>query len=44
MKAVRSIHPDKLPASLSLEQRAAAEAVFVCLSEEYEAWKASVGL
>ena len=44
MKAVRYIHPDKLPASLPLEGKVLAEAVFVSLTEEYDAWKLKVGL
>jgi hypothetical protein len=39
MRAVRHIHPDKLPASLSLEQRVVAEAVFVVITEEYNLWR-----
>ena len=39
MRAVRHIHPDKLPASLNLEQRVVAEAVFVVITEEYNLWR-----
>ncbi len=39
LKAVRIIHPDKLPANMVLEHRVLAEAVFVALSESYEVWK-----
>ena len=42
MRAVRHIHPDKLPSSLSLEQRVLAEAVFVVITEEYNSWRASM--
>ena len=44
MKAVRYIHPDKLPPSLPLEKRVLAEAVFVRLTEDYDAWKLKEGL
>tara|TARA_A100001035_G_scaffold69798_1_gene53400 strand:+ start:196 stop:831 length:636 start_codon:yes stop_codon:yes gene_type:complete len=44
MKAVRHIHPDKLSSSLPIETKVLAEAVFVCLTEEYDAWKRKEGL
>lgn len=40
MRVVRIIHPDKLSASLDLEQKILAEAIFVALSASYEMFRA----
>ena len=42
IKAVRHIHPDKLTATLTLQQRMMAEAVFVVITEEYNSWRAGL--
>ena len=39
MKLVRLIHPDKLSPTCALEQRVIAEAVFIVVSEAFEAYR-----
>ena len=43
MKAVRLIHPDKLSSDLDLRTKILAESVFICLTENYDAYKAAHG-
>ena len=43
-RAVRFVHPDKIPSSASLETRTLAEGVFVFLTEEFDKYKLVLGI
>jgi len=43
-RAVRFVHPDKIPVSAPLETRALAEGVFVFLTEEFDNYKLVLGI
>lgn len=44
MRAVRLIHPDKLSPDLDLESKILAESVFICITENFDAYRKAHGV